>query len=280
MRVRLSEDGRYDLSQIENLTVTSPLGLQVPLGELVEIREVKGPTAIQRKDQARTASVTAQLDGRDLASVMAEAEAKIAENVILPPGYSIDYGGEFELMTEAFGDLFLALIMAIVLVYMVMAFQFESLLYPFVIMFSMPVAAIGVILGLFITGRTFNVVTFIGIIMLAGIVVNNAIVLVDYINILRRRGMERDEAILTAGPTRRRPILMTALTTILARVPRAIGLGEGAELQAPMATAVIGGLTFSTFLTLVLVPVVYAIFDDLGKFSLKRKISRAKGSYN
>ena len=183
----------------------------------------------------------------------------------------MNYGGEFEMMTESFADLFLALLMAIALVYMVLAAQFESLLHPLVIMFSIPVAAIGVVLALFITRTSFSVVTFIGVIMLAGIVVNNAIVLVDYINQLRGRGLARDEAILTAGPVRLRPILMTALTTILAMLPLTLGLGEGAELQVSMAVAVIGGLTVSTFLTLVFVPVIYSLFDDVSLLSRRRK---------
>jgi HAE1 family hydrophobic/amphiphilic exporter-1 len=158
---------------------------------------------------------------------------------------------------------------------MVLAAQYESLLHPFVIMFTLPVTVIGVILALVLTGSTFNIVTFIGIIMLAGIVVNNAIVLVDYINQLRRRGMEREEAILTAGPVRLRPILMTSLTTILAMVPMAVGTGEGAELQASMAVAVIGGLTSSTFLTLFFVPVIYSLFDDLSGFRRRRRNRKA-----
>lgn len=272
VRVRLSEDGRKEVTEIENLLLASPAGFMVPLGEVAEIREQQTPSTISRDNQVRVVSVTAQLDGsRDLAAVIGDVEKVIGEKLILPPGYILGFGGEFELMSDAFGDLFLALIMAIALVYMILAAQYESLLHPFVIMFSMPVAIIGVILSLFVTGSTFSVVTFIGVIMLAGIVVNNAIILVDYINQLRQRGLERDEAILTAGPIRLRPILMTALTTILAMVPMAFGTGEGAELQASMGIAVIGGLTFSTFLTLLFVPVIYSLFDDLRKLGRRKK---------
>ncbi|NMB34704.1 MAG: efflux RND transporter permease subunit [Firmicutes bacterium] len=273
VRVRLSEGGSTDLAEIENMQVASPLGLLVPLGEVAEILEVQTPSTIMRNDQARVVSITAQLEGRALADVMQEVQQTVSENIALPTGYLVEYGGQFELMDEAFGDLFLALLMAIVLVYMVLAAQFESLLYPFVIMFSLPVTVIGVIVALAVTGNTLNIVSFIGIIMLAGIVVNNAIVLVDYINQLRRRGLERDEAVLTAGPIRLRPVLMTSLTTILAMLPLAFGGGEGAELQASMATAVIGGLTTSTFLTLFLVPVVYSLFDDLSGFWQRRRRS-------
>ena len=275
VRVRLSEGGSKELSEIENMLVASPLGLMVPLGEVAEIRELQAPSTIQRNDQMRVVSITAQLEGRTLAEVMLEAQKTIEEQIVLPPGYTVDYGGQFELMSESFDDLFVALLMAIVLVYMVLAAQYESLLHPFVIMFTLPVTVIGVILALVLTGSTFNIVTFIGIIMLVGIVVNNAIVLVDYINQLRRRGMEREEAILTAGPVRLRPILMTSLTTILAMVPMAVGTGEGAELQASMAVAVIGGLTSSTFLTLFFVPVIYSLFDDLSGFRRRRRNRKA-----
>ncbi len=271
VRVRLSEAGGTELSKVENMLVASPLGLMVPLGEIAEIREVQAPSTIQRSDQVRTVSVSAQLTGRSLGEVMQEVQDTITENIALPTGYIVDYGGQFELMSESFVDLFKALLMAIVLVYMVLAVQFESLLHPFVIMFSLPVAIIGVIVALAVTGNTLNVVSFIGIIMLAGIVVNNAIVMVDYINQLRQRGLKRDEAILTAGPIRLRPILMTALTTILAMVPLAVGIGEGAELQSSLAVAVIGGLATSTFLTLYFVPVVYSLFDDLSGFRQRRK---------
>jgi HAE1 family hydrophobic/amphiphilic exporter-1 len=160
---------------------------------------------------------------------------------------------------------------------MVMAAQFESLLHPFTIMFSLPLAFTGSALGLVLTGRALSVPAFIGVIMLAGIVVNNAIVLVDYINTLRGRGMDRLEAILKAGPTRLRPILMTTLTTILGLIPLALGIGEGAEAQAPMATVVIGGLTTSTILTLVIIPVIYTLFDDISiKFRRKKAGSITK----
>ncbi|MCL6478237.1 MAG: efflux RND transporter permease subunit, partial [Peptococcaceae bacterium] len=185
-------------------------------------------------------------------------------------GYSYIIGGQSQDMSESFGDLGPALILAILLVYMVMAGQFESLLYPFVIMFSIPVSITGVVLSLVLTGRAFSVPAFIGLIMMCGIVVNNAIVLVDYIKQLKSRGLARDEAIVQAGPVRLRPILMTALTTIFAMLPLALGMGEGTEMQAPMATVVIGGLLVSTVLTLVVVPVVYTIFDDMGRKAMDR----------
>ncbi len=265
VRVRLTEEAREDIAALERLAIASPMGFQVPLKEVARLEVAQGPASVERRDQARAVVVSAvQASDRDLGSVVRDVEKAMA-GISLPPGYTVDYGGQTKEMREAFGNLTLALALAIILVYMVMAAQFESLIHPFTIMFSMPVAAIGVVVSLAVTDRPFGITAFIGIIMLAGIVVNNAIVLVDYINQLRRRGIARDEAILKAGPTRLRPILMTALTTILGLVPLAIGLGEGAEAQAPMATVVIGGLLFSTLLTLVLVPVVYTIFDDFGR---------------
>ncbi|KKM09670.1 multidrug ABC transporter [Clostridiales bacterium PH28_bin88] len=261
--VRLPQDYRQNLQHLEQLTVASSLGAMAPLREIARIEVAEGPEKIERRGQARMVTVRSDLAGRSLGQVVKEIQAAL-KDFKLPPGYTIEYGGESKEMQEAFGDLTLALVLAIALVYMIMAAQFESLVHPFVIMFSMPAAVIGVILALAVTGRTFGVTAFIGVILLAGIVVNNAIVLVDYVNILRKRGMERNAAIEKAGPTRLRPILMTALTTILGLLPLALGIGEGSESQAPMATAVIGGLLFSTMLTLVLVPVVYTLFDDLG----------------
>jgi HAE1 family hydrophobic/amphiphilic exporter-1 len=179
-------------------------------------------------------------------------------------------------MVEAFTSLSKALVLAVILVYMIMASQFESLVYPFIIMFSVPFALTGALGTLVLTGRSLNVASFLGLIMLTGIVVNNAIVMVDYINILRSRGADRDEAVLKAGPVRLRPIMMTTLTTVLGLIPMSLGIGEGAELQAPLATAVIGGLTFSTVLTLVVIPVVYTIVDDMGSRMRRRWQQREK----
>lgn len=275
IRVRLKPEARENLKHLEDLTIPSPLGTAVRLADIARLERVLGPSVVNRQDQVRVVNVTGDLAGRDLSSVMKDIQARLAD-FRLPPGYSLEYGGSNKEMVESFQSLTNALLLAIVLVYMVMAIQYESLLYPFVIMFTMPTTVIGVVLGLVLTGRSFSVPAFIGLIMLAGIVVSNGIVLVDYINTLRARGMERTEAILTAGPVRLRPILMTALTTILAMFPLALGLGEGGENQAPMATVVIGGLTVSTFLTLVLIPVVYTLFDDVGvkiKARLKRRLT-------
>src|SRR5699024_4639680 len=207
--------------------------------------------------------------------VTTEIEAAINQ-VTLPDGYEISMGGQSEQMEDAFGQLLLALALGIFLVYTVMAIQFESFTYPFIIMFSMPTMIVGVILGLLLTGISSSVVAMIGLIILAGIVVNNGIILVDYINQLRERGWDRTEAIIESGKSRLRPILMTTLTTVLAMVPMALGIGEGSETQQPMAVTVVFGLTTSTLFTLLFVPVMYVIIDNIttgfkGLFKRKKK---------
>ncbi len=262
IRVQLSGSAdEFTPNELSGLNITSPTGALIPLNQVAELKQEQGPNSISRNNQARIVTITSQLAGRDLGSVIRDIQQGMT-TMNLPSGYLVEFGGQQEQMADSFGSLGLALVLAIILVYLVMVAQFESLLYPFVIMFSVPVTLIGVVFALLITGRSFSVVAFIGMIMLVGIVVKNAIVLVDYINILRRRGLERNEAILQAGPTRLRPILMTALTTIMAMFPMALGIGEGAESQAPLATVVVGGLLFSTLITLLLVPVGYTIMDD------------------
>ncbi len=265
VRVRLDKEQVSTIDDISNITIISPMGFQVPLDEVAEISVEKGPMSIIRKNQGRVVTVTSQIAGRDLGNVTKDIKARL-KNIVMPEGYYLEFGGERKEMVDAFQSLFLALILGVILVYMIMAAQFESLLHPFVIMFSVPLAFTGAFFALLVMRRTLNVASFIGIIMLTGIVVNNAIILVDYINVLREKGLDREDAILKAGPTRLRPILMTTLTTVLGMLPLAIGRGEGHELSAPMATAVIGGLMLSTLLTLVVVPVFYTIFDG---FSFK-----------
>jgi len=253
---------KNDINNFRYLQIKSPLGISVPLEQIADIYETKGPVSINRVGQVRTVTVTSDIIGRDLGSIVSDIEAK-ASDYYLEDGYSFEIGGENENLVESFRSLFLALILAVLLVYMILASQFESLLYPFIIMFTVPLAFSGGVFGLFLTGKTLNVSSIIGILMLSGIVVNNAIVLIDYVNTLRSKGHEVVEAILMAGPTRLRPILMTSLTTILALAPIAIGSGEGSEIQSPLAIVVIGGLILSTLLTLVLIPVVYLIMDKL-----------------
>jgi len=264
--VQLKDAERLSLDDVLRLTVTNAEGEQIMLRNVVGTEARSGPVTIERKDQQRIISVWADYEGRDMGSVMADIRQRVS-SVAVPHSFTIAYTGNYEEQQEAFQELLLSLVLALTLVYMVMACQFESLRDPFVVMFSVPLAAIGVILMLFLTDTTFNMQSFIGCIMLGGIVVNNAILLVDHTNLLRRRdGLPLRDAIEEAGRRRLRPILMTALTTMLGLTPLALGLGEGGETQAPMARAVIGGLFSSTLITLVFVPVVYSIFErKLGK---------------
>jgi hydrophobic/amphiphilic exporter-1 (mainly G- bacteria), HAE1 family len=262
VKVEFSQDQRERFDQLSSLKITAPTGANVTLGEIARIEQELGPLSISRKNQTRYVTVEAQLFNRSAGNVISEIEEKI-KAVNVPEGYIVAFGGQNEEMMSAFRSLGLALVLSILLIYMVMAAQFESFSQPFIIMFSVPLSFSGAAIGLGITGRTFNVATFIGIIMLGGIVVNNAIILVDYINQLVNRGMDRDEAITTSVSIRLRPILMTTMTTVLGMFPLALGIGEGAEIQAPFATVVIFGLLFSTLLTLLLVPVIYSLFDDV-----------------
>ncbi|WP_408956562.1 efflux RND transporter permease subunit [Natroniella sp. ANB-PHB2] len=264
VRVRLAEEYRENINQLMDLKLTSPQGVVVPLSQVADVELAAGLTSIERENQQRTITVSTHLHERSLGAVQADIEERV-DQLDIPDGYTISYGGEFEDQQDAFGDLGLAMILAVVLVYMVMASQFESLLHPFTIMLTVPLALIGAALGLVVTGMPLSVPGIIGVIMLAGIVVNNAIVMVDYINV-RRESEPRREAILNAGPIRLRPVMMTTLTTALALIPLAFGLGDGAEVQQPMAVVVISGLLFSTILTLVVIPCFYSILDDLSNF--------------
>lgn len=261
VRLQIPAKLRNSLERLRQLQLATPLGSAVALGTIADLRIVQAPSAISRHNNLREMTVEADFIGRDLGHIMGDIRRTLAEKLQLPSGYVIEYGGESEQMADAFTKLEGALVLAVILVYMVMAAQFESFLHPFLIMFSIPVTAVGVAFGLLVTGRSLGVGAFIGLIVLVGIVVNNAIILIDYINRLRRRGLDPQAAILQAGPVRLRPILMTAGATVLGVVPAALGLGEGAEIQAPLATVILFGLTFSTLITLVLIPVLYLSLD-------------------
>lgn len=275
VNVSLGDSVKNSIEDVKQIQITSQTGKTVPLGQIADIEYGNAPTQIARIDQTRTVTVSSQLDGRDLKSVTDDIKKEL-ENYNLPSGYTYTFTGQQQDMAEAFSSLALALLLSIVIVYMVLASQFESLIHPFTVMLSVPFALSGGFIGLFITGRSLSVPALIGVIMLSGIVVNNAIVLVDYINQLRESGMDRKEAIIKAGFTRFRPILMTTLTTVLGLIPLALGIGEGASTQAPMATVVIGGLTLSTVLTLAFIPVVYSIFDDL-VMKINKKFKKKEG---
>ncbi len=260
--VRLQEPDRMEIEQAGSVPLTVPSGRTIPASEVVRMIRREGPTQIDRRDQQRVVSVTATPTDRDLGAIIADIDSELSE-IALPPGYEFRFGGEYEEQQKAFRQLSFAAGLALVLVYMVMAAQFESWRDPFIILFSVPLAGIGVVLLLLMTRTTFNMQAFLGIIILVGIVVNNAIVLIDYANqLVREHGFEPREAAVTAGARRLRPILMTSATTILGLLPMALGLGEGGELQAPLARTVIGGLTTSTLITLFVVPVVYLVFEE------------------
>ena len=265
--VRLSEDYRSNIDDIKNIILTTTGGQQVLLGNVASVEKASAPVQIDRKYQQRLVEVTSNVTGRDLGSVAADIRAKI-DKIDIPQGFEVKLGGNVEQQHKAFFDLLLAFGLAILLVYVVMASQFQSLIDPFIIMFTVPLGIIGVFWTLFMTGTTLSVTSFQGIIVMVGIVVSNGILLVDYTNHLRMRGVALHEAIVKAGVTRLKPILMTSLATVLGLIPMALGIG-GESTQAPLAVAVIGGLTVSTALTLFFIPVLYTIFEE--KF--KRELS-------
>lgn len=262
--VKVKDADLLTLDQILDLSIASNSGERVVLRNLVGYERVSGPVAIERKNQERILSVGVNIFNRDMGSVVRDIQARLA-SVPMPPGFSIHFVGDYEDQQKAFGELLIAFVLALALVYMVMACQFESLLSPLVVMLSVPLAGIGVVATLLLTDTTINMQSFIGCIMLAGIVVNNAILLVDTANMLRGSAygsMSLDDAIREAGRRRLRPILMTTLTTVLGLLPLALGLGDGGEMQAPMARAVIGGLTSSTLVTLFFIPAIYRILES------------------
>jgi HAE1 family hydrophobic/amphiphilic exporter-1 len=261
--VRLREEERQGVTDVEDVLVSTASGQVLPAKNLMRVENAVGPTGIERKNQQRITYVSAEPE-TTLSEAVGAVEARLPElHSQMPKDFSVGFGAEWEQQAEAFNQLRMVLILALVLVYAVMASQYESLRDPFIIMFSVPTAAIGVVMALKLTGTSFNMQAYIGIIMLAGIVVSNGILLVDYTNVLRRRdGLGVREAVELAGRTRLRPILMTSIATILGLVPMSLGIGEGSELQVPLARVVIGGLTTSLLITLVLVPTVYTIFEE------------------
>jgi len=257
--VQLQDAEKRSIDEVLDLTLSTPSGQPVALRNLVEAEPSRGPLIVERRNQQRLVTVRAGVTGRDMGSVAREVQAKL-DLIPRPAGHELVVAGTTEDQQQAFHELLLSFALALTLVYMVLACQYESLRDPLVVMVSVPLAAVGVLLTLFLTGTTFNVQTYIGCIMLGGIVVNNAILLVDQAGRLVAEGVEVTAAVAEAGRRRLRPILMTTLTTVLALIPLAFGIGEGADAQAPLARTVVGGLTGSTLITLVLVPAVYLLF--------------------
>ncbi|HHS50191.1 MAG TPA: efflux RND transporter permease subunit [candidate division Zixibacteria bacterium] len=277
IRVRLREDERLDIEDIMNMPISTPMGF-VPLKEVADFIEAEGPVRIEREMQTRLVHVYGNRRGRDLGSIVKDIEERIAPIVAnFEPGYDYEISGEQEQMKDAFQDLAIAMLLAIIVVYAIMAALFESLVQPLVIMVALPLAAIGVVWIFLISGSTLSVVSFVGVIILAGIVVNNGIVLVDHTNQLRRNGLCKEDALVQAGYDRIRPVLITALTTIIGMLPMAIARGDGAELRSPMALTVIGGLISATFLTLYFVPVFYSIADKLSIRAQKNFVALVHG---
>lgn len=277
VRVRLAEGFRNTPEDITRLLVRTPQGRLVRLENMVRVKEGAGPNLINRYNRQRSVTIYANLEGKPLGAAQEELE-RIARDILPKDGtYQFAFGGRGKIFRESFYYLFFALFLAVIITYMVLASQFESFIHPFTVMLSLPLTVVGAFGALLLWGDTLNIFSYIGIIMLMGIVTRNAILLVDYTNTLRARGMERNEAVLTAGPIRLRPILMTSLTVIATVIPTALALGEGGEARSSMARAVLGGMSTSTFLTLLVIPVVYTLFDDLAAW-MKRRVSRHSGS--
>jgi HAE1 family hydrophobic/amphiphilic exporter-1 len=258
--VRLEDSSRQKLEDIENLSVVSPITQsQVRVSNIARIYEAAGPLSIERENRERVVRVECNAYRRSSGKVVEDIRNKI-QNLVLPSDIVLNFGGEAEEQQKAFRDLTLLLMLGICLVYMVMAAQFESLLDPFIIMFSIPFTFIGVILGFLFTRTTLSIISYLGAIMLIGIVVNNAIVLISYIIILRARGQSMYEAVTNAGKNRLRPVLMTTITTLAGLLPLAISTGVGSETWKPLGITMFGGLTVSTLITMLFVPTLYAVF--------------------
>jgi len=260
IRLRAQERFRDSADDLRNLNIAQTGTTAIPLSAVASVVETEGPAEIRRSDGERVAVITANLVGRDLASASVAIEGELRD-MTFPMGFDWRMGGQQQEMETSFASMRFAILLAVFMVYLVMASQFESLLHPFVILFSVPFSLIGVLATLYLLDVTVSVVVLIGVIMLAGIVVNNAIILVDTTNRLRREGRAKLDALTRAAQLRLRPILMPTSTTVLGLLPMAVGLGEGTELRAPMAITVIGGLLASTVLTLLIIPAVYSVVD-------------------
>ncbi|EHS59610.1 hypothetical protein WG8_0382 [Paenibacillus sp. Aloe-11] len=273
VQISLPEAYRQDFSYLEKFRITTDQGLNVPLSAVTTLNQVEVPDTITRENQVRQVTITADVGEGDGSSVNQQVTTLI-NNLQLPKGYSVDTGGgEEEQMIESFVNLGIAVLLSVVLIYMVMAGQFESMFTPFVIMFSIPPTFIGVVLALVLTGTSLSVMAFVGYIMLVGLVVNNAIVMIDFIIQLRKEGMDREKAILLASSERLRPILMTSLATVLALLPMAFSVDPSNQMMAPMGVVVVFGLAFASVITLILIPVVYILLDNI---TVRRNIRKVK----
>ena len=270
--VRYKESARNSLTELQNIGINTPMGQVIRLGEIATIKESYTPPSIERKHKERIVTVSVTPYKRSLSKIVKDIQKEM-KSVVVPSGISVVVSGAFEDMQDSFKDIGLLLVVSLILVYLVMASQFESLKMPLIIMLSIPFAFSGVAIALYISGASLSMIAAIGAVMLIGIVVKNAIVLVDFINLTRERGVELYQAVIVSGRSRLRPVLMTSATTILGMLPLAINPGEGSELWSPMGIAVIGGLVFSTMVTLVLVPVGYVLMARRGERDKKHKVA-------
>jgi HAE1 family hydrophobic/amphiphilic exporter-1 len=270
IRVILNPEQKNNFRDISSLDILTPAGVTVPLKSIADFYEGSGPTKINRQNRERVAIVTANMVDRPLGDIVDDLNRELA-TLPLPSGYKIEYRGDVELMGDMFKNMFLALVIGVIFIYIVLGSQFNSFLHPFTIMLALPLAVVGALFAIFLTNQRINMMAMVGIILLMGIVTKNSILLIDYTITLRKRGMQREEALLKAGPIRLRPILMTSAAMIMGMMPAALGVGEGGEWRQVMGISVIGGLITSTFLTLIVVPVSYIVIDNFGEF-LKRNI--------
>lgn len=275
INLALSDNYHETVDNMKQIMIASSTGRLVPVGEIATLEYDNSPSMINRENQQRTITLSLSVDGEDLGTV-SQKVLKLADSYPFPEGYGYDTGGQQSQMIEAFGSLLLALIVSILLVYLLLAAQFESFTLPFTVMMSIPFAMSGAFIALFLTGKALSMTAFIGLIMLIGIVVNNAILLIEFIK-QNRETMDRSEAVALAGRTRLRPILMTTITTVVGMIPLSLGLGDGGEMLSPMGVSIIGGLCASTLVTLILIPVLYTIMDDgYRKRQAKKQAKEAK----
>lgn len=276
VRIRFSEEDRDSPEDIANIILPAPAGQTIYLKDVAQLKEGVGPLKIDRENRLRKITIGANVANRSIGQVVADIKVRLAD-FPMAKGYFLEYGGTYKQMAETMIDLMLAFLAAAILIYMIMAAQFESLTQPFVIMFSIPMSIIGVIMGLIVMGMSFSVPAMMGVIILGGIVVNNGIVLVDYVNRLRKQGMEKHEAIIQAASARLRPILITALTTIMGILPMAFTTSQGAEMRAPLGAAVAFGLMASTILTLFVVPVMYSVTETVADRAQRKAMRKLHG---
>ena len=278
IRVRYDRKFRESIEDIENITIYNQMGQGIKVRDIGVVKEAATPPAITRKNRERYVTVSGVVaSGYALSEIVEEAKLKM-NDIQMPSGFMWQIGGTYEDQQETFGDLFLLMGLMVILVFVIMASQFESLTYPFVIMFSLPFAVVGVVIGLAVTGTPMNIMSLLGILMLIGIVVNNGIVLVDYTLLCRERGMNIYDAVVTAGKSRLRPILMTTLTTVLGMIPMAVGNGVGAEMWNSLGMSVAWGLSFSTLITLILIPTLFASFAVHGENRRQKKLAKMQNN--